>query len=83
MTEKEKLIGEMDNLIEWLPDSKEYIEKCWNKMKNLLDTSDTSDYAKCDHRNIVPGDDLFVCDDCKRVVKVTAHFIQNTKNHLD
>jgi hypothetical protein len=75
---KEIKMDEIIKGLQWIKENQAYgvsgacddlIEKC----KKL--TSDNSDSAKCEHKNIVPGDDLFICDDCKRVVKVTAHFV--------
>ncbi len=39
-----------------------------------LPTSDNSDYAKCEHKNVSWVDGKWFCEDCKRPVIVTAHF---------
>jgi hypothetical protein len=71
MTEKEKLIGEMNSLVEWLPDSADLIEQCWDKIKILLERSDNNDYVvssgKPDYTQIALEVNKIIHDACPDV----------------
>ena len=43
LNETEKLIGEMDSLVDWLPDSEEHVRRLWPRIKRLLEQSDNND----------------------------------------